>query len=53
MARKDAGVLFDSLADLDRFPVEFGKARTAAKLPPEAAGMVARTKSGHSLSAPN
>ncbi|HXA39877.1 MAG TPA: hypothetical protein VNW53_12820 [Phenylobacterium sp.] len=36
-------VLFDSFADLDRFPAEFGKAATAAKLPPEAAGVVART----------
>jgi hypothetical protein len=36
-------VLFDSFADLDRFPAEFGKAATAAKLPPEAAGVVTRT----------
>ncbi|HZZ32045.1 MAG TPA: hypothetical protein VFE10_08620 [Phenylobacterium sp.] len=36
-------VFFDSFADLDRFPAEFGKAATAAKLPPEAAGVVTRT----------
>jgi hypothetical protein len=36
-------VFFDSFADLDRFPAEFGKAATAAKLPPEAADIVART----------
>jgi hypothetical protein len=36
-------VYFDSFADLDRFPTEFSKAATAAQLPPEAAGMVART----------
>ena len=36
-------VLFDSFADLDRFPAEFAKAAAAAKLPPEAAGIVART----------
>jgi hypothetical protein len=36
-------VMFDSFADLEKFPAEFGKAATAAKLPPEAAGVVART----------
>ena len=36
-------VLFDSFTDLDKFPAEFNKAATAAKLPPEAAGVVART----------
>ena len=36
-------VFFDSFADLDRFPADFGKAATAANLPPEAAGVVART----------
>lgn len=36
-------VMFDSFADLDRFPAEFAKASTAAKLPPEAAGIVGRT----------
>ena len=37
-------VLFDSFADLDKFPAEFNKAATAAKLPPEAAGIVAHTE---------
>lgn len=36
-------VMFDSFGDLDRFPAEFAKASTAAKLPPEAAGIVGRT----------
>jgi hypothetical protein len=35
--------LFDSFTDIDKFPAEFRKAATAAKLPPEAAGVVART----------
>lgn len=36
-------VLFDSFADLEKFPAEFAKAATAASLAPEAAGVVART----------
>jgi len=36
-------VFFDSFAELGRFPDEFGKAAAAAKLTPEAAGIVART----------
>jgi hypothetical protein len=37
-------VLFDTFADLDKFPGEFGKAATAAKLGPEAGGVVAHTE---------
>ena len=36
-------VMFDSFADLGNFSAEFAKASTAAKLPPEAAGIVGRT----------
>ena len=36
--------LFDTFADLDKFPAEFDNAATAARLAPEAAGIVAHTE---------